>query len=82
MTSPVRQDVVAVWYDPEQHGLFTQFGEEKIYGLKQIARRLAADGWRITSTLPLSWTAPDQSSAAAGSRHLVTEIALFIAKDS
>jgi len=81
MTSPVRQDVVAVWYDPEQHGLFTQFGEEKIYGLKQIARRLAADGWRITSTVPLSWTAPDQS-AATGSRCLVTELALFIAKDN
>lgn len=74
----VRQDVVAVWYDPATHGLWTQFGEERLNGLRQIAQRLATDGWRIVSTMPVSWgpaPAPDIS------KQVVTELALFIAKD-
>jgi hypothetical protein len=74
----VRQDVVAVWFDPATHSLWTQFGEERITGLRQISQRLATDGWRIVSTMPVSWApapAPDTS------RQVVTELALFIAKD-
>jgi hypothetical protein len=81
MSSPVRQDVVAVWYDAANHGLWTQFGTERIDGLKQIAQRLAADGWRITSTTALSWRTDPAEAAGSSPRQIVTELALFISKD-
>jgi hypothetical protein len=74
----VRQDVVAVWYDAQTGGLWTQFGEERLTGLRQISQRLATDGWRIVSTMAVSWgpaPAPNTTS------QVVTELALFIAKD-
>jgi hypothetical protein len=83
--SNFRQEVVYVQYDAAIADFWAKVGEERVAGLQQITRALAATGWQITTSMPLSWSSAVGSGGASfapTSDGGVMEFILFVVKDT